>query len=203
MTEYRLAVCFLALQLLVLVCPSAAYAHAPIEGLGTFYGYFLHPFFAPETALLVIGSALLAGQQGRQGARAGLGGVALGLAAGLVAIAVWPEMSIDPRFVLIAAALAGALLTLDQSLHVFIPFLLGLTCGAVITLDPDLAVLEGRDVWLARAGLAAGLLFFTAVVSGLSAESRLPVLLIGRRILGAWVVAAAILVLALSLKSST
>lgn len=204
MTKYCLALCLRVLPLLVLVWPSAAYAHAPIEGLGTFYGYFLHPLLVPETALLVIASALLSGQQGREAARAGLGGVFLGLASGFVVIGVWPGTSNDPRFVLMAAALAGTLLSLNRSsLPIAIPVLLGLACGAVVTLDPELAFLEGRDAWLARAGLAAGLLIFTAVVSGLSAEGRNPALLIGRRIVGAWVVAAAILVLALSLKSGT
>lgn len=203
MTVCRAVIRLWSLAVLVLICPSAAHAHAPIEGLGTFYAYFLHPLFVPETALLVVGSALLFGQQGRRAARAGLGGVIAGLMAGLTVIHAWPDTPSDLRFALISAALAGVLLSLGRSLPVEVPALLGLACGAVVTLDPDLAALDGRDAWLSKAGIAAGLLFFTVIVSGFSMELRHPVLVIGRQIVGAWIVAAASLVLALSLKNAT
>ena len=176
-------------------------AHSPIEGLGTFYSYFLHPVLVPEFALLVLGVTLLLGQQGRDAARIGLAGLTLGLVAGLLLIGIWPTLATDQRLILLMAMIAGAALCADKHLPKVIPAILAFGCGLAVTLDPDLAMRK-RDALLAASGLVIGTLFFATIVTGYSIGSEPSWLQIARRVIGSWIVAAAMLVLALALKAS-
>lgn len=180
---------------------TAASAHSPIEGLGTFYSYFFHPVLVPEFALLVLGVSLLLGQQGRDTARYGLVALALGLVTGLLLIGVWPTLATGQGVILAMAMIAGAALCTEKSLPRVIPAVLGFGCGLAVTLDPDLATLK-RDALLAASGLVVGTLFIAVIVTGYSLRSDASWFKIGRRVLGSWIVAAAMLVLALLLKAS-
>jgi hypothetical protein len=169
--------------------------------LGTFYSYFLHPVLVPEFALLVLGVSLLLGQQGRDAARIGLPGLTLGLVAGLLLIGIWPTLATDQRLILLMAMIAGAALCADIHLPKVIPAILAFSCGLAVTLDPDLATRK-RDALLAASGLVMGTLFFATIVTGYSIGSEPSWLQIARRVIGSWIVAAAMLVLALALKAS-
>lgn len=182
--------------------PSVAEAHAPIEGLGTFYAYFLHPILVPEFALLVLGTALLLGQQGRSASRIGLIAMALGLVTGLLLM----RLLLGPRAgqipVLVAAIFAGTALCLDRQLPHSVPALLAFATGLLVALDPDIGTLERRDEALAMSGLVCGSLVLTVILAGHTTNRAFAWLRIARRIIGAWIVAAAALVLALAARAS-
>ena len=48
---------------LLLAFPAAAQAHTPIPGMGEFAGGLLHPLTTPFHVLILLGLALLVGQQ--------------------------------------------------------------------------------------------------------------------------------------------
>jgi hypothetical protein len=96
------------------------------------------------------------------------------------------------------AMIAGAALCADKSLPKVMPAILAFGCGLAVTLDPDLATRK-RDALLAASGLVMGTLFFTTIVTGYSMGTEPPWLQIARRVIGSWIVAAAMLVLALAL----
>lgn len=181
-----------------LLWPTTAFAHAPIEGLGKFYGHFLHPILVPEYALLVLAIALLLGQNGQQAARAGLAAMAMGLGIGLALLWQRPDLGTGQSPILMGAMTAGAALSLDRRLHWGIPAGLALASGVVLGLDPEIAGLAGRDAVLAASGLVCGAVFYTTIIAGPTSENPAPWLRVGRRIIGAWIAAAAFLVLALA-----
>ena len=184
-----------------LLWPTTALAHAPIEGLGKFYGHFLHPVLVPEYALLVLAIALLLGQNGQQAARAGLAAMAMGLGIGLVLLWQRPDLGTGQSPILVGAMTAGAALSLDRRLHWGIPAGLALASGVVLGLDPEIAGLVGRDAVLAASGLVCGAVFYPTIIAGSTTENPAPWLRVGRRIVGAWITAAALLVLALAARS--
>ncbi len=179
----------LALLLIVLAGPAAA--HGTLPGGGGFYSGALHPFVALDhfVALLALGLTL-----GRHQTRLPLAGLGVGLAVGLaygIAFA-WLQL-----VVLILALILGGLLAANLRLLV-----VGL--GA-IALALGLAIGADTDTGTANAGFAAAAGTFTAAyLICLNAMALAGVLrdtprLIVLRVAGSWILAIAVLVLALRL----
>jgi hypothetical protein len=178
--------------------PTFAEAHSPIQGLGTFYNYFLHPFVVPVHAMLLIASALMLGQQGRASARMGLPALALGFLCGELA-SRWLTPDGAPLIALLVGSLVvGGAVVLDRKLPIALSALMGALVGVAIGLDSGTDALTFRESVMAFAGLSAGVVYLALVITGLTVGAARGWQRVGVRIVGSWIVTAAILVLALS-----
>jgi urease accessory protein len=154
----------------------------------------------PAHLLALVGLGLLAGQQ-PDGRAALLVMFALGLVAGLLAIALAAGPSSANRVLIVAALAAGAWTAWARPLPPLVGWPLMSVAGAAIGLDspPETASLSEANRMLAGTGLAAVAvpIAVAAAVSRAGGDGlRLAV-----RIAGSWIAAAAILVLALALVS--
>ncbi|MFT4097544.1 MAG: HupE/UreJ family protein [Rhodoblastus sp.] len=177
---------------------SNALAHSPIKGLGTFYSHFLDPMVAPAHALLLVATALMLGLQGRTAARAGLIALIAGFAIGLALTAAGVPMGVGQPAILAAAVGIGAAVSLDRDMPTLLTVMAAAVAGLLIGLDCEIDGASARERWLVLAGLMSGVVFFATVIAGMTVLQKQPVVRIGLRIAGSWIVAAAVMVLALS-----
>jgi urease accessory protein len=176
--------------------PSMALAHSPIPGIGTFYGHMLHPLIVPVQALVLLGAALMLGQQGQAKARAGLlalgTGFACGLAAARLAASAPPE-----TLLLLLAAVFGIAVGLARQWPVWLIVPAALGAGVALGLDSWPEPMGSRDTALAVAGLCVGVGLIALVVAGTALTLHKAWQRLGIRIVGSWIAAASVLVLAL------
>lgn len=187
-----LSVCFLCLG------ASDALAHSPIKGLGVFYSHFLDPLVAPAHALLLVAAALMLGLQGRAAARPGLVALLAGFSIGLTLMAVGARIGVAEQALLAAAVVIGATVSLDRRMPTLLAVTAATLAGLLIGLDCEIDGAGARERWLVLAGLVSGVIFFATVIAGMTVLQARPVVRIGLRIVGSWIVAAAVMVLALS-----
>lgn len=175
-------------------------AHAPIVGVEGFYGGLLHPLLVPAHAMATLALGLLIGQ--RAGAvRAALSAVfAFGLVAGLVAIAFGTAETAAGDVALGAAGLSGLLVALARPHPVIVGGLAAAT-GLAIGLDspPEVISVRIATVMLIGTGLG-GVILLALIVEAVRALRR-DWHRIAMRVVGSWIAASAILVLALRFAS--
>jgi urease accessory protein len=163
--------------------------------MSSLLGGVLHPLALPAHALALLALGLLIA---RQRARL-LSFVAFvaGLAAGLAAIALAVGMTSAGDVLLVGAAVSGLLVALAYPVPTFVSALLAAVVGAALGLDspPEVISLSAATVMLIGTGLGA-CLALAIVAIGASYLTRVWQR-IGIRILGSWIAASAILVLAL------
>jgi hydrogenase/urease accessory protein HupE len=161
----------------------------------------LHPLALPAHALALLALGLLIGQQPARRRLLLSAAFAAGLAAGLVAIAraVGPTRAAD--VLLAAAGLTGLLVAIGRPFPVPAAALLAAVAGAALGLDspPQATSIAAGTLTLIGTGLGASLAL-ALVVAGAGALAGAKGLAwprIGVRVLGSWIAASAILVLAL------
>jgi hypothetical protein len=156
---------------------------------------FLQPLLMPVHALALLALGLLLGQQGR--ARGPLMAFAAALTAGLAAIALAVGPTPAGNVVLLAAALVGILVSLAMPLPMLSCAGFAAATGAALGLDspPQAISLTAATATLIGSGLGAGcaITIVTLTVRSLQRGWQR----IGVRIVGSWIAASAILVLAL------
>lgn len=191
-----------ALTLLGLL-PQQAFAHAPIEGFEGFYKGILHPVTTPEQMLLVVGLSLMALVASRRTVGFMLAGYSLALLVGAAWIlALRPELQFLPALLalaFVAGALAAASVAPSALVAAGIGAGAGLLMGAESVPDPG----PTNSVVITLTGSLLGAALLLVYCYGLLDELRKridrPWTEIVIRALGAWVVAAALLVGALLL----
>ena len=183
----------------LVACPGMAHAHSPIAGIGTFYAAMLHPLAVPGHALVIVGLSLAFGQQGRSAARLGLPVLLGAFAAGLGAAMVWAPFAPPQTALLLLAAVIGAAVTVAAPLPLWLVGAASTVSGLAMGLDsaPDPANTTGT--LLAAGGLSLGIAIISMVIAGTSLTLDNAWMRIGLRIVGSWIVAASVLVLALLL----
>jgi hydrogenase/urease accessory protein HupE len=162
-------------------------------------GGLLHPLTVPAHAVALLALGLLIGQQ-RQGVRrVALLAFVVGLIAGLtaIALAVGPTSAAD--VLLAAAAVTGLLVALACPMPALACAALTVVTGGALGLDspPEVIALLAATVMLIGTGLGACLVL--AIVVACTSRLTRAWQRIGVRILGSWMAASAILVLALRL----
>jgi urease accessory protein len=184
--------------MLLLAAAGPAVGHAPGFAETGLVGGLLHPVSVPAHVLALAGLGLLAGQQA-YGRIALLMMFALGLAAGLAAIALAAGPS-SANLVLTAVALiAGAWTASARPLPPLAGWPLMSVAGAAIGLDSPPETVVIRDANLMLTGTGLGALVALAVIAVATTTLRRDWQRLGIRIAGSWVAAAAMLVLALAL----
>jgi hydrogenase/urease accessory protein HupE len=154
----------------------------------------LHPLTLPAHVLALVALALLIGAQR---AWLSLAAFALGLAGGLAAIALGTGETPALDILLAATALAGGLVALAQPLPAAGTAGIAAIAGATLGLDspPEAISIAAATAMLIGTGIGACLaLILIAIFANLLAREWQR---IGLRIIGSWMAASAILVLAL------
>jgi urease accessory protein len=176
-----------------------AFAHPPPLGIPGFFGGVLHPAFVPAHFMAMLGIGILAGQQAPQWGRATPATFILALIAGLAVLTV----GVAPRWageaVLTLALASGALVALARPLPAALGCALAAAAGVAIGLDSPPDVLSLREANLMLIGTALGGTLLFVVILEIATRLTQPWQRIGARILGSWIAASAILVLALRL----
>lgn len=191
--------------LLLALTPQTAVAHGALAGGGGFYAGLAHPFLAWEHTILLIGLGLLLGGLERVKARLPLIGLLIGLGSGL---AFGPTLALagSATVVLLLAILTGAALALALRLPVPLLAVLALCTGNAIGLDtgvpppPSAAAIE---LYAPYVGVIVGAFLIVLNAMALASVATRPVFAIAVRMAGSWIIAIALMVLALHLRPLT
>jgi len=158
---------------------------------------FLNPLLTPAHGLTLLALALCVGQQKQRGAA--LLVFALALAVGFLAIVLAVETT-PARVVLLAEAAALGIMAAAAWVPKPLVWLLAATAGTALALDsPPQAVTLG-EAYATLAGTAVGACAMLAIVAAIAAHANASWQRLGVRILGSWITASAILVLAVQLR---
>jgi len=177
-----------------------AWAHSPIPGIGNFYSGALHPFVSPAHLIALLALGLAIGQRAYGAlarAKPALIALAVALGLGLLLHAAAGDPDTD-RLLLVAAAGTGLLVATARSLPMPLEALLAAAVGAAVGLASGPSDVDERTRYtmLAGTGLAAALfVLYVAVMVGVTER---PWLRIAVRVVGSWLAASALLVLALT-----
>ena len=193
----RLALLFLGF----LIFPASAHAHSPVLGAGDFISGLLHPLTTITHVLIIVGLALLAGRRVPLNLKmplavfVPLSGLAL-----ILTTTGWIKTVYPPVLICIALC-AAAFLALEKTPP---PLVLGaLFAAAALALGFDSAVETGSTAtvvktlvgnWISLIVLIADL----AIYVSLGGEAKW--LKIALRIIGSWIIAIALMVLAFSFR---
>jgi hypothetical protein len=163
--------------------------------LSAFAGGLFQPLLVPAHASVLLALGLLLGQQGR--ALVPLIAFATALAAGLAAIALAVGQTPAGNVVLLAAALTGILVALARPLPLALYTALAAVTGAALGLDSPPQAISLAEATVTLIGLGIGACCMLAIVVIAARSLRRDWQRIGMRIVGSWIAASAILVLAL------
>jgi len=193
---------FPLLFLLTLMISEPVLAHSPIEGLGNFYNGLLHPVMVPAHLLLLIVLGLLVGQKGMYQNRVAIMVVLISTGVGL--IGAWYSVGGEIEIVLLsAAAMIGLLIALNNPLGNYFVSIMTAFVGLFIGIDSAQDLLSGtvKLLYLIGCGVGTTLTFLCSMVFAdyFNKQSWQQIIV---RVLGSWIAASALLVLALSFASS-
>ena len=172
-------------------------AHGSIQGVDHFSGGLLHPLVEPTHLIALLALGLLLGQRGLAKGEAALLGFAIGLVCGLLGAAF--GISVDTDLPLLAIALLTALaVALSFALPAVAYALVAALIGAGIGLASNPESFTGAAQLAALGGAGIGALLWLLCVAAAVSPLRRPWLAILVRVVGSWLCASAVLVLALS-----
>ncbi len=186
----------LLLVLMLALIASPALAHPPPLGIGGFFGGVLHPLFVSAHLLALLGLGLLIGQAA-QGSRPAALATIVALTAGLLVMTLGFVPMLMGEALLLLAVATGALVALGRPLPEPAACAFGAVTGLAIALDSPPEVVSVREANLMLIGTGFGATLLLIVVVEAASRLQRPWLRIGARILGSWIAASAILVLAL------
>ena len=176
-----------------------ALAHPPPLGIPGFFGGVLHPLFVPAHLMAILALGLLIGQQAGRWSRVVPAEFVAALIAGLVAL----TFGIAPRgadvVILALAAVCGLLAALARSLPQLVGYVLAALTGFAVALDSPPDVISVREANLMLIGTGLGGTVLLIVVTEAAARLTRHWQHIAVRVLGSWIAASAVLVLALRL----
>lgn len=160
-----------------------------------FVAGLMHPLSITAHLMALLGLGLMVGQQSRRGVT--LAAFALGLIAGLVALAAAVGETRAPVVVLSGAAIAGMAAASGWPVPGILGAPLALVVGVAIALDspPRAASIPVANAALIGTALAA--IATVALIAAIAAHMRQGWPRIGVRVLGSWIAASAILAVTL------
>ena len=156
-------------------------------------------FFIPTHLLAVVALGLLAGHPAARFPVFLLATFSIGLAAGSVAIASAIRETPAALVLLILAACTASVVLIAATLPPWIASLLTFAVGAVLPLNAPPHEITIPAAVAAQTGLAVAALATFTFVTFIALKAERPWQRIGARIVGSWIAASAILVLALRL----
>jgi hypothetical protein len=160
------------------------------------YGGLLHPVLTPTHGLGLLGLGLLIGQQPADRRRLPRRLFALGLTAGLGALALAVGETPANAVLLAAVAITGALVAAAIPLPGLVLGPMACVIGAAIGLDSPPEVISLQEAVVMLIGTALGALIGLGLVIECAARMARDWQLIGVRVLGSWTAASALLAIA-------
>jgi len=165
--------------------------------LQAFVEGFLNPWLTPAHVLTLLALALCVGQQKRRGAALFI--FALALAVGFLAIVLAVETT-PARMVLLAdAAVLGVMAAAAWAPKPLV-WLLAATAGTALALDSPPQAVTIAAAYATIAGTAVGACAMLVAVATVASYANADWQRLGLRIVGSWIAASAILVLAVQLR---
>lgn len=186
-----------------LATPNFAAAHSPIKGIDNFYNGLLHPVFVPAHLLLLIALGLLVGQKGVTEKQASFVAFLVTTAIGL--IAAWFSVGSEKEMYLLSgAAVIGLLVASSLPMRSHWCAIIAAFAGLLIGMDSTQEALTGGKRLVTLFGSGIGILLVFLYVMGLADYfNKKPWQKIAVRVMGSWIAASSILVLAFSFASSS
>lgn len=186
---------------LLLVTPDIAAAHTPIKGIGNIFNGMLHPVLTPSHLLLLIATGLFFGQRGLKESQSSLLATIAAVVLGLICSSFSPGPQVEV-FILVCAAVVGLLVATSPHLSFYGCFIVGTVAGFSLGFDSGQESLSGKEYVIALFGSGVGI-YFVSLYPVIFAEfcNKKNWLRIGVRIIGSWIAASALLVLALEVSS--
>ncbi|NNK13677.1 MAG: hypothetical protein HKP52_05520 [Desulfofustis sp.] len=182
------------------MAPRLALAHVPFAGLNDLYNGLLHPVVVPAHLLLLAAAGLFLGKQGSRVVPPSFLLFCLFTLTGLVAT-IFFTGGIGERYLLGVAAVIGLLIAANLRIPFILCFILAALTGFLLGFDSTQTVLVGDAKFFSLLGSGLGLCFlFLYPLAFADYFGDRNWQKIGVRIVGSWVAASAILVLALSLQ---
>jgi HupE/UreJ protein len=186
--------------LLMLTTP--AWAHAPVMGIRGVLGGVLHALLIPEHGASLLALGLVLGRQQQRARRSGLLMFAAALTCGLVATGFAIEATLASDILLVATGILGLLIAAAWGPPV-LAWPLAVVAGLAFALDsaPEATSTDENIRMLIGSGLGAIVaLALVAEGAGILRGDTQPIV---ARVLGSWIAATAILVLALRIATRT
>lgn len=187
--------------LLALIAPEASLAHSPIQGIGDFYNGLLHPLLVPAHLLLLVAVGLFLGQQETRKLELVLGTYVAAIVVGLTG--AWFSIGTGMEtWILAVSAIIGLLVAARFPSASWWSLVVVLLAGFLLGMDSAQNELVGKNRLAALFGSAIAIYFLVLYPMALAEYcNRKPWQRIGIRVIGSWVTASSLLVLALSLSS--
>jgi len=186
---------------LLLVLPVTAGAHTVVGGAGPYFNGVLHPFTVPAHLLVLLGLGLLAGQHAPLNVKTPLAvfvpvsGLALALTTTGLVPAVYPPILIS------ISLLVGLLVALEKPLPRSV--CQAIYGGSALALGLDSVVESGAPLEIAKTllGTWTGLILAVADVAYYSSLfTKWPWQKVGLRVMGSWLTAASLMILAFAIR---
>jgi hydrogenase/urease accessory protein HupE len=182
------------------VIPTTAFAHVPFAGLNDLYNGILHPLVVPAHLLVLTAVGLFLGKQGTRVEAPTLLVFSLFTLGGLVTT-LFISGGIGEKKLLAAAALVGLLVAANLRVPMVLCLLVAASAGFLLGLDSYQEVMAGKAKFFSLLGSGLGICFlFSYALAFADYFGDRNWQKIGVRIVGSWVAASAILVLALSIQ---
>lgn len=179
----------------------SALAHVPIEGWGDFANGAVHPLLNPAHLLVLVGLALLLGQQVPLKVKTPMlfFASAVAVSLGLTVTGFLPKI---PSPVIVAIALLlGALVAIVRAPHPHVIHALCAVTGFILGVDSEVETGGAFAVAQTLVGTWLCLILLTGYITLASSNAAgKPIAANAIRILGSWIVAIALLMLAFSLR---
>ena len=190
-----------ALFLLLFSTPEIAAAHTPIKGIGAVFNGMLHPVVTPSHLLLLIATCLLLGRGGIDEAKMPLLVSIAMVVTGLALSGFSPGVQVE-QFILVWAAVTGLLVAASPKISAFWYALIGAVAGFSLGFDSGQDMSSVKDNVLALFGSGIGIYFLSLYPLRFAEFSNSKNWLgTGIRVIGSWIAASALLVLALEISS--
>lgn len=176
-----------------------ALAHSPIPGIGHFYNGMLHPALVPAHALALLAMGLWLGQRGVASGGLALAAFSLALPAGLALATVLTvaDSTTDALLLAIGGSLALSVAAARSGPR-WLSAALALVMGLALGLGSLPDKLSSTPLWLSLAGTWLGATLVIAWVAALQEWARRDWMRLGMRVVGSWLAASALIVLALA-----
>ena len=184
-----------------LVISGPAWAHTPIQGIGNFYNGLLHPVLVPAHLLLIVAFGLFLGQQGPKRIELALGIFAAAAFVGLTL--AWFSIGAEMETLGLALSAAiGLVVATSPQLALLWCVVIALLAGSFLGIDSAQEELSGKEKLVTLFGSGVAIYFLVLFPMALAEHFRKKVWQkIGIRIVGSWVAASSLLVLALSVSA--
>lgn len=182
------------------IMPQTAHAHGQIAGIGDFYGGVLHPLYSPSHIVLVLVLGLHLGQTAVKNFKSALPAFLIMSAIGLFVTLVADVAPIDQPILLGLALATACLVMLENSASPIITAVLFGTSGLLIGLDSSVEGGSSSSVVKSLIGTWLMLAYVIFMLGAALATLKKHWQRVGIRVVGSWVFAISLLVLAFAVK---